>query len=65
MTKKDFILIADVLAEVWRGCDEFSDHSAKGTVDEVACVLAVRLESAFPNFDREKFLDYVDRQKTT
>lgn len=65
MTKQDFILIADVLAEVWQGCDEFSDHSAKGTVDEVASVLAVRLESAFPNFDREKFLDYVDRQKTT
>lgn len=55
MTKKDFTLIADALVKAFHSCDEQEYHGVRIAMISVAD----RLESAFPRFDREEFIDYV------
>lgn len=55
MTRKDFVIIADALVKAFQSCDKQEYPGVWITMISVAD----KLESAFPNFDREKFTDYI------
>lgn len=65
MTKKDFILLAEVMIQAFQEADGMHDHVDRDVIDQVVYLMAGKLESAFPRFDRMKFINYIDQRKWT
>ena len=49
MTRKDYVLIAQIIATAW--------HGSAGMKADLANSFADKLESTNPRFNRERFLD--------
>lgn len=58
MTRKDFVLIADVLNIAYRAAQTADERA---TVRATACTMAHRIRAAYPAFDLPRFMAAVEK----
>lgn len=61
MTKKDYIKIADILKDYQDLLPEYKNHQA--IITELTNRFIVMLEADNPRFNRERFIDYINKQE--